>query len=43
LYWVCKAVPDVLVVKKQDDELPDPRRPKQKHRNPIYSLARMGR
>jgi len=42
LYWVCRAVPDVLQVKKQEDELPTTfKKPKQ--RNPIYALARMGR
>lgn len=42
LYWLCRATPDVLVVKKDDDQLPLTMK-KPRRKNPIYSLARMGR
>lgn len=42
LYWLCRAVPDVLVVKRDDDRLPEVNE-RVRRANPIYSLARMGR
>ena len=42
LYWLCRATPDVLVVKPDEDHLPLTMQ-KRRRRNPIFSLAKVGR
>jgi len=42
LYWLCRATPDVLVVKQDEDHLPLMMQ-KQRRKNPIYSLAKVER
>ena len=46
VYWLCRGVPEVMVVPKDGSEMPTPPRSDKeqkddKYRNPIYSLARM--